>query len=371
MTLPIRQATNILITGAGGRIGRQVVTSLQSTGHTVYQIRSGASKTAKPNPLIHHELDPSSLTMSQWQQKMRENNIQIVLNLAAQSSGCPKAMEAVNVKMPQTIAKACEGLGIKMIHTCSYSAHLKGLTTEDHPYAATKQIAAKTLESEPHVVIARLGAVLGGQSDVPVISDAAVSKWSPVILLPAAGGEQVIHPVDEKTVVKAMQGIVEHLTDPAKESQPLPKVIDIAGQEVPLKAFLKMINPKALGSVKLPNIVLNLLSILVDKGVFTKEFMNIAKLISSRDSEQVKPDTTVMENVLGVITPSPEKVADAAREQLSLLQTTSIIAKSVLNKIINQIPSKAREPSWPANFLTQIKNVEGIAQGISKKPSNL
>lgn len=362
MSVPLNKAIvggiNILLTGGSGRIGSELVKSLTASGHSIYQIKRG-DPTKNLNPLNITVVDPASLTLKEWKNVMERNGIQLVLNLAAQSSGDLKSMLAVNVNMTEEMAKASNELNIPMVHTCSHSAELQGINLEEHPYAATKKMAAEALKEYPNVVIARLGAVLGGKSDVPVVSDAAVSPWSPFIILPSEGGEQVFHPVDEKTVIETLEKIVNHLSDPSKKAESLPRTIDIAGQEVPLKAFLKMVNPKALASVKLPQPVLDLLAVLVDKGVFTKEFMKISKLTSSQDAA-AKPDTSAMESILGVEPPSPEKVAQEASKRLSVMNTSSIVSKAFFKKVSKSLPKGI----WPPKFATNVKVASGLALAI-------
>lgn len=360
MTGAIGPVGRILTTGASGRIGKEVTKKLKGLGHSVVQIQRGNAEASTQNPQSIKVVDPASQTVSDWKEILKQNKIDMVLNLAAQSSGNFKSMMAVNVDMPKAMAEACKQLGIRMIHTCSHSAQLSGINQEEHPYAYTKKKGADQLEEYPNVVIARLGAVLGGKSDVPVLTDAAVSTWSPVILLPSEGGEQVFHPVDEETVIEAMTKMVEHLLDPAKEDQPLPKIIDIAGTEVPLKAFLKMVNPSAIGSVKVPEGVLNLLSVLVDKGVFTKEFVNLTKVSKSEERAKVRPDVSAMEKLLQVPTPSAEKVAMAAAGQLSAVNTSLMIGKALFKIDPNSPPPSVPKGIWPANFLEKMGAVNQL-----------
>jgi hypothetical protein len=106
---------------------------------------------------------------------------------------------------------------------------------------------------------------------------------------------------------------------------------------VPLKAFLKMVNPNAIGSVKLPAKVSELLSVLVNKGIFTKEFFNLTKLL--QDTEPKKPDITAMEKILNVPARPVEDVAEAARGQLSLRRTSATIGKAFLSHQRKSAPS--------------------------------
>lgn len=357
----IARNVGILVTGSTGRLGVEMTKTLSGSGYTVHQIKRGDPQAKHQHPLTHAVLDPASLTMEEWRKTMQENQIKIVLNLAAQSSGTLKAMAAVNTQMPVNIAEACKKLGIPMVHTCSHSTQLQGINPEQHPYASTKKAAAERLAAYPNVVIARLGAVLGGKSDIPVCTDAAVSAWSPVIMLPAKGGEQVFHPIDEATTIAALKGIVDHLTSPETKDQPLPRNIDIAGREVPLDKFLKMVNPKALATLPIPDVVLNLLAKLVNKGVFTKEFLSISKL-SRNPQDKTTPliDTSTMETILKVPAPTVEKVAEAARKQLSLTNTSLLVTRSFFQHLTKAKRAVLPLGVWPENFLTTAKRISTL-----------
>lgn len=355
----------ILGIGLTGRIGEKLKGKLISEGHKIVEIRRGVLEKngSANNQNIEYVPDPAKLTQQDWSQIIKDSNVDVVINLAASSTGSEAAMRAVNVTLPEEISKACDELNIKMIHTCTYAAKLEGLNIKAHPYAKTKQIAADILKGNSVVTIARIGAVLGGQSNVPVCADAALSDWSPIIMLPSDGGKEKFHPIDEGTVIQALTNIVDHLTDPLKQNEPLPKVIDIAGEQISLEEFLRLVNPNAIFSVNVPQVILDLLAAIVDKGVFTKEFLNITTLLKSQDKKKVAPDTTGMIHILGVPSPSSQKVAEAARGQLSLMKTSSIIVKSLFGRA-KSIDINSFKPHWPLNFLQVRERIDSSIKDI-------
>lgn len=363
MIQPIRQTFNIAITGAKGRIGKKLIPNLEKH-YNIYPIIRGEADQANKASKDIVILDPSSLTVKEWKKTLEDNNIHLVLNLAVQSSGKYRSMKGVNVTMPTTIAEACAQAGIQMVHTCSHSVHISGLDKSTTPYAFSKKEAADELEKMSGVVTARFNAVVGSESEgQPVCSDAAISTWSPIVILPAEdGGDLIFHPVDEATVIEGLKRIIDHITDPSKKDQPLRRVIDIAGKPVSLKKFLKMVNPNALAGVKLPEAVFSLLTKLVDKGVFSKEFLHLSKLLKAEGGKTVEPDLSTMEDVLGLPAPSLETVAAAAREQLSLAKTTSTIVKSFFKRLPNITAQTVKRSHWPINFVEQVKAVKQLYQ---------
>lgn len=334
------------LSGAGGRLGTQIQNILKAKGIDVVPVErqklsstrnvsnlagSGVTSLYPTQVPTARKINASSgSSVEEWTAQLR--GLKVFVNAAVMSSGTFEEMRQVNVDMPKNIAEACKDLGIHMVHLCSAGAQLPGLNKEEHPYAKSKQMAAETLSDYANVTILRIGTVIGSKSNVPVCSDAAVGSWSPVVVLPPEGGQLDLYPVDEDTVLDAVTKVIDHLSVFSNKGESLPKVIDVAGHQIYLEDFLKEINTRAVLSVKIPKIVLNMLNTVVNKGVFTPEFSNLAKLVHTSGSAGQEPDRSGMER-LGVPIPSTEKIVEAARKQLNFFGTTANILTAVIEKL--------------------------------------
>jgi len=330
--------STVYVTGATGRLGRNVVANLKSKGHNVFTESRGSHHTSS-NDALETLISPAKRTINQWKEFFDKHNIKTVVNLAASTPGKSNkkrdsdlaTMREVNAQMPKNMALAMKGTDKKLIHISSSSTQIAGID-KNTPYAYTKAEAEKDLKEIDNNVIVRLSAVLGSKSDVPVFSDAAVSKWFPVVFLPPKGEKSEFFPVDEATVIDVLEKLVDECQNPEGPTNPLPKEIDVAGHGVNLKDFLKMVNPLAIGTVRIPATIINQLSKLVNAGVFTEEFIRLSDLMAK---ENIKaPDISAMESILGVKSPTPEEVAKAAQSQLSFLRNFAIFGHSI-TKIVD------------------------------------
>lgn len=320
--------TRILTIGGASRLGEKAIGALRErTGkeHTFTHVvrKTGVDFLSKDEQIKMDNID--SITKEGWEKILKDSHAEIVLNMASASEGSYEDIQRVNVHLPKNLVEAAQSMNIKVIQFSSQAILTPGLTKEETPYAYSKREAEEVLKQYDNVIIVRLGAVLGGKSEVPVCSDAAVAYGSPFVLLPPEGGEQTIRPVTIDKVKDVLVALVEKI----EKGEKIPQVIDVAGKKITLEAFLKMVNPFALGSVKIPKKVIDALAKLVDKGVFTKEFMRMSKLMADVSGEAEKPDLSSLRSI-GVEPPTPEEVAIAARAQLSLLRTIKTVAKPVL-----------------------------------------
>lgn len=328
---------HILMPGYGSRIGKNFIKVLVQKGHSV----TAPSRQPQPDsPGIRYEPvgDLSKVTKEKWAQLIHEAHIDLVINMAAASHGSYHTMVPINVDFVATLAEASAEEQVPMINLSSSAALTPGSTPEGTPYAQTKQEAERLLEDFDNVIVLRLNAVLGGPSEVPVCSDAAICRWSPFILIPPTGGEVPFYPVDEETVLKCLSSLVEKIDNiQGKIPENFPQVIDVAGKKVGLETFLKMVNPFALGSVKMPEKLLDMLTKLVDCGVFTKEFTRISQLMAKAGDKAPAPNLQGMEEHLGVQPPNAETVAKAARERLDLLKASKMIAIPIATRVAENV----------------------------------
>ncbi len=359
----VRNYTYVLF-GGGGRIGQKTKDALIANGHKTVNVKRG-EEGISDDGLTYYCPNPADLKVEDIKKIFQEVNADIIFNCAGQSSGSINSMHAVNTKMPLTLAKACAEIDIPMIHTCTYCAQ-----SEDRkaPYASTKAAGTNALQDFSNVTTLRINVVTGLESDVPVATDSAISENSPFVAVPANVEDNIVYPVDGNTVVHALIKTSEYLLDPRKKDDPLPSIIDVAGEGVKLEEFLKLVNPSAIVSITIPRSILLFLAKTVNKGVFTEEFIHHLDKMNEPNAKNLVPDTSIMEEKLGIPVPSKMEVADAARTQLNFVKTTAMVSRSIGEYVVHETSEKFKHVvgTWPVDFIEKAMKVNSLYIETSK-----
>jgi GDP-4-dehydro-6-deoxy-D-mannose reductase len=97
---------SVLITGAGGFVGRRVATLLQDGGARVATV--GRSEGGGP---LHFAFGPAPWTCEQWQTALDASEPDIIFHLAGTTHGAANDFEAVNVGLAEGLFSALRRLG--------------------------------------------------------------------------------------------------------------------------------------------------------------------------------------------------------------------------------------------------------------------
>lgn len=191
---------NVLLTGAGGFIGRALDAELRRRGHRVVRVerpKAGGAATDTVQVDFNHALDPPA-----WRTALA--GIDVVVNAAGIFRESPRqSFWTVHSAAPRALFDACVQNGVRRVIQVSALGAERGTT----PFLATKA------EADGHLLALRLDAVVVRPSLVFGTAGTSARAFlrlaaAPLLLLPA-GGRQRVQPIHIDDVVAALCACVE------------------------------------------------------------------------------------------------------------------------------------------------------------------